>query len=123
MLIKNKELLESEEQYRPPFEKNPHPMWVFDWDAEAIVAVNEAATKQCGYSRKELLGITLDRIFSAEELPRFLEAQKTHSQPKRWTNQGRRMEVPPEGWNRYRCRHHHEPDSIQSEKRLFGLSP
>jgi PAS domain S-box-containing protein len=76
LLIRNKEQLESAEQYRQPFERNPHPMWVSDWDAGAFLAVNEAAAKQYGHSRKEFLAIPLDGICPAEELPRFLETQK-----------------------------------------------
>ena len=76
LLVKNKELHQSEEHYQLLFERNPDPMWVLDWDARAFLAVNEAAIKKYGYSRKEFLGITLDRICPAEELTRFLEVSK-----------------------------------------------
>jgi PAS domain S-box-containing protein len=75
LLIKNRELHRSRDHWFP-FEKNPDPIWVLDWDTLAFLAVNEAAIQQYGYSRKEFLRITLKRICRAEELLRFLEARK-----------------------------------------------
>ncbi len=49
----------SEEQYRILFEGNPHPMWIHDADSLAFMAVNDAAVEQYGYSRDELLSMTL----------------------------------------------------------------
>ena len=37
------------------FYDNPHPMWIFDTETLKIVEVNDAATKQYGYSRAEFL--------------------------------------------------------------------
>ncbi len=37
------------------FESNPQPMWVFDVDTLAFLEVNDAATRQYGYSRDEFL--------------------------------------------------------------------
>jgi PAS domain S-box-containing protein len=63
LLTQNRELQQSEEQYRLLFEKNPDPMWVLDSDTCRFLAVNEAAIQQYGYSREEFLEMTSDRIF------------------------------------------------------------
>jgi two-component system, cell cycle sensor histidine kinase and response regulator CckA len=49
----------SEEQYRLLFENNPHPMWVYDQETLAFLAVNDHAIDHYGYSREEFLGMTL----------------------------------------------------------------
>jgi two-component system cell cycle sensor histidine kinase/response regulator CckA len=61
------EHLASEEQYRLLFDSNPHPMWVYDGDTLAFLAVNEAAISHYGYSREEFLGMRLGDIRSPEE--------------------------------------------------------
>jgi PAS domain S-box-containing protein len=52
-------LTESEERYRQLFEGSPVPMWVFDRDTLAFLAVNDAALRQYGYARKEFLAMTI----------------------------------------------------------------
>ncbi len=44
-----------EEQYRVLFETNPSAMWVYDLETLRILAVNDAAVEQYGYSRDEFL--------------------------------------------------------------------
>jgi PAS domain S-box-containing protein len=61
-------LRKSEAQYRLLFESNPHPMWVFDLETLRFLAVNDAAVKHYGYSRAELLDMTIREIRPAEEL-------------------------------------------------------
>jgi two-component system cell cycle sensor histidine kinase/response regulator CckA len=51
------ELRFSEEQYRMVFEGSPSPKWLFDLDAQKVVAVNEAAQHQYGYDREAFLGL------------------------------------------------------------------
>ena len=68
--------LQSEEQYRLLFEKNPYAMWVFDPNTRAFLAVNEAAVRQYGYSREEFLGMTIDGIRPVEEIHRLAETLK-----------------------------------------------
>ena len=63
----------SEERYRLLFQSNPHPMWVYDLDTLAFLAVNEAAVRHYGYSQKEFLRMTIKDIRPAEEVPRLLE--------------------------------------------------
>jgi two-component system, cell cycle sensor histidine kinase and response regulator CckA len=54
------------EQYRLLFETNPSPMWVFETQTLRILAVNEAAIAQYGYSRQEFLKLTLKDLRPAE---------------------------------------------------------
>jgi two-component system cell cycle sensor histidine kinase/response regulator CckA len=51
-----------EQQYRLLFETNPSPMWVFDTKTLQILAVNEAAIAQYGYSRDEFLKLNLEDL-------------------------------------------------------------
>jgi two-component system, cell cycle sensor histidine kinase and response regulator CckA len=64
-------LKESEEQYRLLFESNPQPMWVYDDETLAFLAVNDAAVRHYGYSRGEFLALTLRDIRPPEEVPAF----------------------------------------------------
>jgi PAS domain S-box-containing protein len=66
-------LRESEARYRLLFEANPHPMWVYDVETLAFLAVNEAAVYQYGYSREEFLAMTIKDIRPPEDIPALLE--------------------------------------------------
>ncbi|MGH9779727.1 MAG: PAS domain S-box protein, partial [Candidatus Acidiferrales bacterium] len=77
-------LRKSEEHYRLLFEKNPHPMWVFDNETLKFLAVNEASVEQYGYTHEELLGMTIKDIRPAEEgsrLEAYLAKQPQHRGP------------------------------------------
>src|SRR2546422_4330820 len=50
-------LAESEAHYRVLFERHPNPLWVYDLETAAFLAVNEAAVQHYGYSRQEFLGM------------------------------------------------------------------
>lgn len=52
----------SEDSYRLLFESNPHPMWVYDRESLAFLAVNDAAIQHYGYSRAEFLQRTIKDI-------------------------------------------------------------
>jgi two-component system cell cycle sensor histidine kinase/response regulator CckA len=67
-------LRRSEEQYRLLFDSNPHPMWVFDEETLAFLAVNDAAIRHYGYSREEFLGMTIKDIRPPEDVPELLQA-------------------------------------------------
>ncbi len=41
------------------FDANPEPMWIFDAETLAFLEVNEAAVRRYGYSRDELLGMSI----------------------------------------------------------------
>ncbi len=62
-------LLESKEEYRLLFDGNPHPMWVFDVETLAFLAVNDAAVRLYGFSRDEFLNMTIKQIRPLEEVP------------------------------------------------------
>jgi PAS domain-containing protein len=66
-------LQESEEQYRLLFDSNPHPMWVYDQETFAFLAVNDAALRHYGYSRDEWLAMTALDIRPPEEVSAFKE--------------------------------------------------
>jgi PAS domain S-box-containing protein len=66
-------LKESEARYRYLFENNPHPMWVYDLETLAFLAVNDAAIAKYGYSREEFLSMTIRDIRPEEDLPRLME--------------------------------------------------
>lgn len=59
-------LWKSEQQYRLFFETNPLACWVFGTSDLKILAVNEAAVEQYGYSREEFISLTFKDI-SPEE--------------------------------------------------------
>jgi PAS domain S-box-containing protein len=64
---------ESEQQYKLFFEANPAPMWVYDRDTLEIIAVNEAAIKQYGYLRGELMAMKITTISPEEAVGRLLD--------------------------------------------------
>jgi two-component system cell cycle sensor histidine kinase/response regulator CckA len=68
-----RDLEESERRYRLLFENNPQPMWVFDLETLAFLAVNDAAVRNYGYSREEFLAMTLKDIRPAEDIPKLLD--------------------------------------------------
>ena len=61
----------SEEQYRLLFEDNPYPMWVFDVESLAFLAVNDAAVRHYGWTREEFLRLRLTDIRPPDTLPAF----------------------------------------------------
>jgi PAS domain S-box-containing protein len=66
-------LRESEERYRLLFEHNPNPMWVYDLQTLAFLAVNNAAIQHYGYSCDEFLSMTIKDIRPPEDIPALLE--------------------------------------------------
>ena len=55
------------------FEANPMAMWVNDCDTLRIVAVNEAAVRLYGWSRPQLLAMTVLDLLLPDDRPAFLE--------------------------------------------------
>src|SRR5213075_214136 len=64
---------ESEEGYRLLFESNPQPMWIYDRETLAFLAVNDAAVEHYGYSHEEFLRMTVKDIRPPEDVPWLLE--------------------------------------------------
>ena len=66
------EIDRSGRQSQMVFEASPTPMWVYDADTLAFLAVNDAAVRHYGYSREEFLAMTIKDIRPPEEVPRLL---------------------------------------------------
>lgn len=64
---------ESEARYRLLFESNPNPMWVYDLESLAFLAVNQAAVAHYGYSQKEFLAMTIKDIRPPEHILALME--------------------------------------------------
>lgn len=64
------ELKASEQKYKVIFESNPVPMWMIAKDNLKIIAINDAAAKQYGYSKQELtnMDVTVLRLPEDREL-------------------------------------------------------
>ncbi len=60
--------------YQELFDKNPHPMFLYDEVSLIFLEVNEAAVSRYGYSREEFLGMSLSDICPAEDRPAMLAA-------------------------------------------------
>lgn len=71
MSLENTLLVHEENQML--FEKNPQPMWVFDFNTLSFLAVNDAALETYGYSKDEFLSMTIKDIRPAEDVPALLE--------------------------------------------------
>lgn len=67
------QLLDSESRYRLLFESNPEPMWVYDQGSLKFLAVNEAVVQLLGYSRQQLLQMSILDVRTPAERERFKE--------------------------------------------------
>ncbi|MGH8077659.1 MAG: PAS domain S-box protein, partial [Lysobacter sp.] len=80
----------AEAQYRFLFDNNPLPMWVFDRETLAFLAVNDAMLRTYGYSREELLAGTMLDIRPPEDAAAIRAAARldTHERPQGrvWTH-------------------------------------
>jgi two-component system NtrC family sensor kinase len=63
----------AEKQFRLLFAGNPLPMWLYDRETLQFLEVNEAAVRQYGYSKDEFLGMTIEEIRPAEDVPSVRE--------------------------------------------------
>ena len=63
------ELRESEQRHRSLFDRNPSPMWVYDFESLRILDVNQAAVEHYGWSREEFLQLTIRDLRPPSELP------------------------------------------------------
>ncbi len=55
------------------FDQNPVPMWVYDHETLAFLAVNNAAVEKYGWPREEFLTLTIEDVLPREDLPFFRE--------------------------------------------------
>jgi PAS domain S-box-containing protein len=70
----NQALRDSEKIYRRLFEDNPVPACIFDAKTLAFLEVNEAAIRNYGWSREELLRMSLRDLRPPEDLPPYPDA-------------------------------------------------
>jgi PAS domain S-box-containing protein len=67
------ELIRQEESYRLLFESSPLPMWVYDLETLAFLAVNDAAIAKYEYTRQEFLAMSLRDIRPQQEIAALLQ--------------------------------------------------
>ena len=65
-------LRDSEERYKLLFESTPQPIWVYNEETLAFLAVNEAATRTYGFTRDEFLSMTVNDIRAREDIPTLM---------------------------------------------------
>ena len=70
-------LAESERRYRILFEASPEPMFVFDRESLAILAVNQRMIEHYGWSREELLAMNILELRPPEERAQIVEDVRT----------------------------------------------
>jgi two-component system sensor histidine kinase/response regulator len=68
----------SEARYRELFDSHPHPMWVYNVDTLAFLAVNDAAVANYGYSHAEFMCMTLDDIRPTEDVALLHQDVQNH---------------------------------------------
>ncbi len=86
------------ELYSGLFEDNPTPMWIYDEETLKFLAVNKAAIKRYGYSRREFLSMTIAEIRPPETVPAMLKAAQQIRKKKKaysglWKHQTKKGEV------------------------------
>ena len=62
-------LVNSERQYRNMYLSNPYPIWFVDPESYRFISVNDAACYYYGYSKKEFLSMTIFEIHQEVEVP------------------------------------------------------
>ena len=89
-----------DDTYRRLFDANPRPTWVFDRETRRILAANETAVRVYGWSRDELLAMTIDDLRPPSERARFqagytsVKLMATYSRLARhWKKSGEVMDV------------------------------
>jgi PAS domain S-box-containing protein len=65
------------------FDHNPFPMWLYDPETLKFLAVNNAAIRHYGYSRKEFLSMTIKDIRPSDDHSSLLQyvAQRHSDKP------------------------------------------
>lgn len=69
----------SEESYRTLFQAAPYAIIVKDRDTHRLIAVNDAAVKQYGWSREEMLTMTMSDFYAADDLQAPTARQRSYS--------------------------------------------
>jgi two-component system cell cycle sensor histidine kinase/response regulator CckA len=63
---------EGEDRYRQLFDSNPIPILVYDLQSLTFLAVNNAAVTHYGYSQDEFRKMTVNDIYTLEDIPELL---------------------------------------------------
>jgi PAS domain S-box-containing protein len=88
LLFEQRALAEADqERYRMLFDNGPVPMWVYDRQTLAFLAINRAAVELYGYSEDEFLAMTIEDIRFPEDLARL------RSENERTKNERGRIEL------------------------------
>jgi len=64
----NKELIDSEENYRNLFDLSPIPMWVYNLETLQFLNVNKAAIDNYGYTKSEFLSMNIFDLQPEEDI-------------------------------------------------------
>ena len=73
------ELAFSELRYEQLFDASPGPMFVFELRTLAILAVNQAAIIQYGFSKEDFQALTISDIYPSNDLSGLLQSQPSSS--------------------------------------------
>jgi diguanylate cyclase (GGDEF)-like protein/PAS domain S-box-containing protein len=100
MRIDITDLKRREASFRLLFDENPFPMWVVDVNTRELLAVNAAMCRHYGYTREQLLAMSVEDLRVPEEKETLREEFRTHrgmqtgTAPRRHvTADGRTIEV------------------------------
>lgn len=74
------ELKLSEKKYKYLFQRNPEPMFIWDYETSMIVDCNNEMLSQYGYTSEEMLQLNIMQIRPAEEMIAFDELRKKESE-------------------------------------------
>ncbi len=97
-------LLEQETSFQLLFFSNPVPMYVFDNETLAILAVNDAAVEKYGWTRAEFARMTIENLRPPEEVTALRAYRAVHAKDpamglnqtvtwRHWTKDGRILEM------------------------------
>ncbi len=70
---------ETDRRARVVFDAHPQPMWIFDVDTLAILAVNEAAVHHYGWTREEFGDMTIMDLLAPDDLTPLAPAAIDHA--------------------------------------------
>jgi two-component system, cell cycle sensor histidine kinase and response regulator CckA len=73
------DVLETDRRARVVFDAHPQPMWIFDVDTLAILAVNEAAVHHYGWTHEEFGDMTIMDLLAPDDLAPLASAAFDHA--------------------------------------------
>jgi PAS domain S-box-containing protein len=83
-----KQLQQSEEQYRYLFQRNPLPMWIFDPQTHKFLQVNEMAVRHYGYTADEFYSMSIYDIRPSDEHERLQYVANSEKKPNKTYERG-----------------------------------